>query len=103
MVDFPDGYGFAPYQRRYLMQDKFLVDLVIFFRTKNPTWRNGSRRVYDFDVIGFIHKEGADSPVRGVLYPTPHSEAVGPPVPVEGSIQQVVTALCTIHRMTRRG
>lgn len=94
MVDFPEGYGFAPGKGRALMQETFTLVIGIFKR-RNHYLKVG-RKVppYEFTEIGVIKKEANDAPVYGILL---QSESMS--APVEGTLQQVVTALCTIHRM----
>ena len=91
MVDFPEGYGFAPNHGARIMQDKFLVDIGIFSRSM---WMqvSRSRSPYHFEPIGLIQKDSATEPCRGILFG-------GGNAPIEGALQQVVTALCTLHRM----
>ncbi len=104
MVDFPESYGFAPSMGRQLMQSRFTVEVGVF-RPREVTGyyvssyggrnRGKSRRPFIFDAIGFVAKD-EDTPIRGVLYyrtgeqPVPH---------ITGTLQQIVTAMCTIHRM----
>jgi hypothetical protein len=100
MVDFPEGYGFAPGHKAKIMQESFLVD-VGMFRRKGSGWVKAARRrsPYTFDPIGMVRKEDNEKPIRGTLFfdAVKDGQPVGPPV--EGTLQQVVTALCTIHRM----
>lgn len=94
MVDFPEGYGFAPGKKRALMQETFLVDIGTFERDMHGYFKAGRRRSpYRFDPIGFVRKESNDTPIRGILFLVPDMP------PIEGTLQQVVTALCAIHRM----
>jgi hypothetical protein len=95
MVDFPEGYGFAPGKGRALMQETFTVVLGTFSHRPHwsPYYKTGPRKSpYEFTEIGVIQKEANDAPIRGILL------QVDTP-PIEGTLQQVVTALCTIHRM----
>jgi hypothetical protein len=48
---------------------------------------------YEFTEIGVIKKEANDAPIRGI------SLGMEMTAPIEGTLQQVVTALCTLHRM----
>jgi len=95
MVDFPEGYGFAPGVGRRVMQETFALDIGTFGR--RDMWIKNGRRAspYAFNAIGYVKKDGPDQPVRGTLYKW---GGVSDP-PIEGTLQQVVTALCTIHRM----
>lgn len=95
MVDFPEGYGFAPGKRRALMQETFTLVIGTFDHDDRRFYKTG-RRVspYEFTEVGVITKETNDAPIRGILL---RSESM--PEPIEGTLQQVVTALCTLHRM----
>jgi hypothetical protein len=94
MVDFPEGYGFRPGAKAKLMQEMFSVDIGVFAWV-GPAY--GKRRSpYAFGPIGCVRKLGSDTPVQGVLYA---GSSVALP-PIEGMLQQVVTAMCTVHRMT---
>lgn len=99
MVDFPEGYGFEPGTKAKLMQPAFLVDIGVFTKKGNgwvKAGRHSNRSPYHFDAIGFVRKENDDTPIRGILFGGQPGEA---PPPIEGTLQQVVTALCTLHRM----
>lgn len=100
MVDFPEGYGFAPNHGARIMQESFLVDIGVFRRSERGSWVQAGRRMnrspYEFNPIGFIRKENNETPLRGTLFMDGVME-VGSPI--EGTLQEVVTALCTIHRM----
>jgi hypothetical protein len=98
MVDFPEGYGFAPGEGRSVMQETFSVDIGTFDRREPKVYVKTKRRMapYTFTAIGCVGKGGPDQPIRGTLYKW---GGVSAP-PIEGTLQQVVTAICTIHRMT---
>ena len=97
MVDFPEGYGFEPGGKAKLMQESFLVDIGVITRKADGWVKAGrNRSPYVFTSIGSIRKENNDSPLRGTMFMGGIME-VGPPI--EGTLQQVVTALCTLHRM----
>jgi len=93
MVDFPEGYGFVPGTKGRTMQETFTVTIGTFSRRDYVL--KTSRRVspYRFDEVGVIRKESNDTPIRGILFRS------GDSPPIEGTLQQVVTALCTLHRM----
>jgi hypothetical protein len=97
MVDFPEGYGFEPGGKAKLMQASFLVDIGVFVRRVNE-WDVKSRRrsPYIFNSIGYIRRDNNNRPLRGVPY---NDIGLGESPPIEGTLQQVVTALCTLHRM----
>lgn len=96
MVDFPEGYGFEPGGKAKLMQESFLVDIGVFVRRVNE-WDVKSRRrsPYVFNSIGYVRKEDSEAQLWGILY----NVGLGVGSPIEGTLQQVVTALCTLHRM----
>lgn len=100
MVDFPEGYGFAPNHGAKIMQESFLVDIGVFERRERGGWVQAGRRMnrspYEFNPIGFIRKENNETPIHGILFMDGVME-VGSPI--EGTLQEVVTALCTLHRM----
>jgi hypothetical protein len=101
MVDFPEGYGFEPNGKAKLMQESFAVDIGTFIRKVNE-WDVKSRRrsPYRFAAIGFIRKENNDTPIRGILFgDLPGGRPSDAPPPIEGTLQQVVAAMCTLHRM----
>jgi hypothetical protein len=93
MVDFPEGYGFAPATKGKLMQEKFTLVIGTYSR-RNP-YCKPSRKTspYEFTEVAVVKKEAHEAPIRGILL---GSEMTAP---IEGNIQQVVTALCTLHRM----
>ncbi len=93
MVDFPEGYGFKPGTKGLTMQETFTVVLGTF--TRRNHYLKVGRKVspYEFAEVGVIRKESNDTPIRGILL----GPDDGPPI--EGTLQQVVTALCTLHRM----
>jgi hypothetical protein len=97
MVDFPEGYGFEPGGKAKLMQASFLVDIGVFVRRVNE-WDVKSRRrsPYVFNSIGYIRKDNNDGSLRGMM--AGGNTGVLMP-PIEGTLQQVVTAMCTLHRM----
>jgi hypothetical protein len=100
MVDFPEGYGFAPTKGRQLMQSQFTIEVGVFEPRKTNYYGGYSRPgvgkpPYIFDPIGFVAKD-KDTPIHGVLY----YRTGEPPIPhITGTLQQVVTAMCTLHRM----
>lgn len=96
MVDFPEGYGFAPNHGAKIMQESFKVDIGVFSRKANGWVKvDRHRSPYAFVPIGYIRKQNNETPPRGILFNV--GLGVGPPI--EGTLQEVVTALCTLHRM----
>ena len=94
MVDFPEGYGFRPGSKAMLMQETFML-LIGTFERRDPNRKIGRKTSpYEFTEIGVIQKEASDAPIRGILLDMETMTA-----PIEGTLQQVVTALCTLHRM----
>jgi len=97
MVDFPEGYGFKPGTKRYVLQSTFTVVLGTFTVVDSTYYsRNfrNRRSPYTFNEVGVIRKEPYEDHVTGTLL----NQKSGPVI--EGALQQVVTALCTVHRMT---
>lgn len=95
MVDFPEGYGFEPGGKAMLMHEKFHIEVGQFSRAD---YHKGQRRrsPWTFTAIGYVFKAGGDAPILGKMYTRIESETLPR---VEGTLQQVVTALCTLHRM----
>jgi hypothetical protein len=94
MVDFPEGYGFAPGKGRQLMQETFTLVIGTFGR-RDPNRKIGRKTSpYDFTEVAVVRKEANDAPIRGILL-----QAESMSAPIEGTLQQVVTALCTIHKL----
>ena len=97
MVDFPEGYGFAPGTKSMLMQEKFTLVVGTFSR-RTAYYKTGRKTsAYEFTEVAVIRKEAYEVPIRGILL------GLEMTAPVEGNIQQVVTALCTLHRLTGVG
>lgn len=97
MVDFPEGYGFAPNHGAKIMQESFMADIGVYSRKASGWTRvDRSRSPYHFESIGCVRKKDNDTPIRGILF-VPFGMPDEPTI--EGTLQQVVTALCTIHRM----
>ncbi len=97
MVDFPEGYGFEPGGKAKLMQESFLVDIGVFVRRVIEfDVRSRRRSPYTFKSIGYVRKENSEAPLRGMLFVDSTGVLMAP---IEGTLQQVVTALCTLHRM----
>lgn len=95
MVTFPEGYGFEPGDKAQVMQDEFLIGVGHF------VWRGNShdygkkrnRSPWEFRPFGAVEKKKGEPKVKGLF-----SVGMDTP-PIEGTLQQVVTAMCTIHRM----
>ena len=96
MVGFPECYGFAPTHGAKIMQESFLVEIGVYGRREPRMIRSRTRSPYSFTSIGCVRKEDNDTPIRGILF-VPFGMPDEPTI--EGTLQQVVTALCTIHRM----
>lgn len=97
MVDFPEGYGFEPNGKAKLMQESFLVDIGVITRKADGWVKAGrNRSPYVFTSIGYVRKENSEAPLRGMLFVGSTGVLM---TPIEGTLQQVVTALCTLHRM----
>ena len=102
MVDFPEGYGFAPHESKWLVQSEFIVSVGVYERaTRNPTlYRSKYRNMpgrggppFVFVPIGHVGKD--DKKLFGYLLAT---GAEGPEF--SGTLQDICTAMCTVHRLT---
>ncbi len=95
MVDFPEGYGFAAGQKARVMQDKFAAVVGVFTPVEShfPYNKRRSRSPYTFKEIGAVQKEAGNPTIRGILLSKDDTPVI------EGTLQQVVTALCTLHRI----
>lgn len=96
MVDFPESYGFEPNGKAQLMQDEFLIEIGRFVWIGPELVGYGKKRnrsPWGFRPFGAVEKKKGEPKVKGLF-----SVGMGTPS-VEGSLQQVVTAMCTIHRM----
>lgn len=93
MVDFPEGYGFEPSGKAKLMQETFTVVLGTFSRRNNYLKVGRKLSPYEFTEIGVIRKQSYEPVSRGIIL------GMEMTAPIEGTLQQVVTAMCTLHRM----
>lgn len=96
MVTFPEGYGFEPGDKAQLMQGEFLISVGHFVWIGNEWVGYGKKRnrsPWGFRPFGAVEKKKGEPKVKGLF-----SLDMDTP-PIEGSLQQVVTAMCTIHRM----
>lgn len=102
MVDFPEGYGFAPHESKWLVQSEFIVSVGVYERaSRNPTlyrskYRNTPGRggpPWDFIPIGHVTKD--DKALYGYLL---RSDTKSPEF--TGTLQDICTAMCTVHRLT---
>lgn len=97
MVDFPEGYGFAPNHGAKIMQESFLVDIGVFRRSERGSWVQAGRRMnrspYEFNPIGRVIRD------NGELFGYIESGTVYGSK-ITGTLQEICTAICTVHRMT---
>lgn len=100
MVDFPEGYGFAPTHKARLVQQVFSVDVGVFTRDSWGTEpykyvRKGwvSTSPYLFTPVGRVIRD------KGELYGYIESGTVYGSK-ITGTLQEICTAICTVHRMT---
>ena len=91
MIEFPEGYGFAPQERAGLIQDTF--SLQVGFYTRDPIGRRGMISPYVFRPVGRVIRDMGE--LHGYI-------DVGPATgtKVTGTIQDICTAICTAHRLT---
>ena len=95
MVDLPENYGFAPMTRINLMNPTFRVQLGVFVTPPLGSWMVSARRSpYLFSAFAVVERYSSDKPIRGQLL-----GPVDTPM-IEGPLQHVCTALCTLHRLT---
>jgi hypothetical protein len=91
VIEFPEGYGFAPQDAVGLIQDTFYLQ-VGFYARATGGWRR-DKSPYKFTPVGRVMR------YRGELY---GYIDVGPATGtmVTGTIQDICTAICTAHRLT---
>ena len=91
MIEFPEGYGFAPHEETGLIQDTFYLQVGFYTRATDGWQRRKS--VYNFTPVGRVMR------YRGELY---GYIDVGPATGtiIKGTIQDICTAICTAHRLT---
>jgi len=91
VIEFPEGYGFAPQERAGLIQDTFYLQVGLYTRATGGWQRRKS--VYNFTPVGRVMRD------RGELY---GYIDVGPATGtiIKGTIQDICTAICTAHRLT---
>lgn len=95
MVDFPEGYGFEPNGAKMLAQSEFYIEIGTYVWRGTPAKIKYARSYspWQFNAIGYIANDRpAGSKLNGCLF---RSEAR-----VTGTVQQIVTVLCTVHRMS---
>jgi len=104
MVDFPEGYGFAPNESKWLMQSQFVVSIGVYEKKTdpyyNPTIYRSKRKVtgpYAFAPFGRVVKND-DEHLYGYMLSI-HT----PPAKFNGTLQEICTAMCTVHRLTGVG
>lgn len=92
MLEFPEGYGFAPQERAGLIQDTFSLQVGFFVRNLNK-WQRDKRSPYVFRPVGRVIRDMGE--LHGYI-------DVGPATgtKVTGTIQDICTAICTAHRLT---
>ncbi len=92
MVDFPEGYGFRPGYKGVPLQGHFSVNIGVF-EWVGPTF--GKRRSpYAFTPFGNVVKNDGQQLYGYML------SIQAPPVKFTGTLQEICTAMCTVHRMT---
>ena len=100
MVDFPEGYGFAPTHKARLVQQVFSVDVGMFTRQDEGTrmykYTDKYRRTsspYLFTPVGRVIRD------KGELFGYIESGTIYGSK-ITGTLQEICTAICTVHRMT---
>jgi hypothetical protein len=103
MVDFPEGYGFAPNERlrAWQMQSQFVVSVGVYEKKTdphyNPTIYRSKRKVtgpYVFAPFGHVVKNDEEQ-LYGYLLAADHYKTR-----FNGTLQEICTAMCTVHRLT---
>ena len=102
MVDFPEGYGFAPNDGKLLVQERFVVGVGVYEKaTRNPTlYRSKHRNTpgrggSHFESVPIGHVVKNDRELFGYLL---RSDTKSPEF--SGTLQDICTAMCTVHRLT---
>lgn len=98
MVDFPEGYGFAPNESKWLMQSQFIVSVGMYEKkANNPTlYRSKHKNTapYSFVPIGHVVKNDEQQLYGYLLGAAVHGSRFN------GTLQEICTAMCTVHRLT---
>ena len=101
MVDFPEGYGFARNESKWLMQSQFVVSVGVYEKKTdpyyNPTIYRSKRKVtgpYVFVPFGHVVKNDEQQ-----LYGYMIGDAIYN-TRFNGTLQEICTAMCTVHRLT---
>lgn len=107
MVDFPEGYGFAPNESKWLVQEQFVVNVGVYEKRTNPYYNNHNLNnptiyrskirggsPFTFVPIGQVVK-GDGEQLHGFTLSI-HK----PPTKFTGTLQDICTAMCTVHRLT---
>jgi hypothetical protein len=107
MVDFPEGYGFAPNESKWLMQSEFVVSIGVYESRTNPYYNNHNLNnptiyrskvkggsPYSFAPFGRVVKND-EQQLYGYMLSI-HT----PPTKFNGTLQEICTAMCTVHRLT---
>lgn len=91
MLEFPEGYGFAPNERVGLIQTKFYLE--VGFYVRGLSGRRGRGSPYKFTPVGRVIRDRGE--LHGYI-------DVGPATgtKITGTIQDICTAICTAHRLT---
>jgi hypothetical protein len=93
MVDFPEGYGFEPNGAKMLAQSEFYIEIGTYVWRGTPGREHKRMPPWQFRAIGYIaNDKPAGSKLNGCLYRSD--------VRVTGTVQEIITVLCTAHRMS---
>jgi hypothetical protein len=91
VIEFPEGYGFAPQERVGLIQDKFYLE--VGFYVREPSGRRGRGSPYKFTSVGRVIRDRGE--LHGYIDVGPATGTI-----MKGTIQDICTAICTAHRLT---
>jgi hypothetical protein len=90
MIEFPEGYGFAPQEAVGLIQDTFYLQVGLFVR--DPIYRR-NKSPYKFTPVGRVMRDNGE--LYGYIDVGPATGTI-----IKGTIQDICTAICTAHRLT---
>jgi len=92
MIEFPEGYGFAPQDAVGLIQNTFYLQVGFYTRNQNK-WQRDKRSPYVFRPVGRVMRFRSE--LYGYIDVGPATGTM-----VTGTIQDICTAICTAHRLT---
>jgi hypothetical protein len=91
VIEFPEGYGFAPTKKVGLIQDTFFLEIGFYTRVTGG-WRR-DKLPYKFTPVGRVMRDRGE--LHGYIDVGPATGTI-----MKGTIQDICTAICTAHRLT---